>query len=73
MESMVTGVPALSGWCAYKEIEWLDFPRSIHNDQSKEQDIISIRRKVEEVGQFQIELSNDRLRLYSYISASTVK
>ena len=70
LEAMISGSPVLNGWCAYKEIEWLDFPRFIGNIESEKQDITSIQQKIAGIGQFRLELSDDRLRLYAYIPVS---
>ncbi|ALD22204.1 hypothetical protein [Hymenobacter sp. DG25A] len=64
MEAMITGTPRL-GWAAYKEIEWLDFPRFPSN-KAVTQDLHTIQQKIEEVGHFQMDTSPDNLRLYAY-------
>ncbi|RTQ46308.1 hypothetical protein EJV47_22550 [Hymenobacter gummosus] len=56
MESMVSGRPSLGGWCAYKEIEWLEFPRFVGAEM---QDLEAVRRVVEAVGQFRVVLGAD--------------
>jgi hypothetical protein len=71
MESMISGNP--KGWYAYKEIEWLDFPRIVISYDKKrtaiteEQNLELIKSKIEEIGQFHMELTNDNLRLYAYL------
>jgi hypothetical protein len=64
MEAMITGTPRL-GWAAYKEIEWLDFPRFLP-DQAHAQDVAAIEQQLAVVGQFRLEVSADNLRLYAY-------
>ncbi|GAB3648871.1 hypothetical protein GCM10027594_24280 [Hymenobacter agri] len=64
MEAMIIGRPRL-GWAAYKEIEWLDFPR-FASSNSLPQDLLSIQQKIDSIGKFQMELSPDNLRLYAY-------
>jgi hypothetical protein len=64
MEAMIVGTPRL-GWAAYKEIEWLDFPR-FSRGKVGVQDLKAIRQKIEEVGHFQFDASLDNLRLYAY-------
>ncbi|MGI4820194.1 MAG: hypothetical protein ACRYFV_03180 [Janthinobacterium lividum] len=64
MEAMISGKPRL-GWTAYKEIEWLDFPR-ILSSKAAAQDLPAIQRQLEAVGQFRLEVSPDQLRLYAY-------
>ncbi|MCR5889308.1 hypothetical protein LRS06_16350 [Hymenobacter sp. J193] len=63
MEAMITGNPR--GWYAYKEIEWLEFPRFISN-KSVVQDLHAIQLQIQAIGQFQLELSDENLRLYAY-------
>ena len=64
MEAMISGRPRL-GWAAYKEIEWLDFPR-FSSDKAMNQDILVIQKKIEAFGQFRMDLSLENLRLYAY-------
>jgi hypothetical protein len=64
MEAMISGKPHL-GWTAYKEIEWLDFPR-FFSPKAAEQDLGAIQRQLEAVGQFRLETSPTQLRLYAY-------
>jgi hypothetical protein len=64
MEAMISGKPQL-GWAAYKEIEWLDFPR-FFSPKAAEQDLLAIQRQLEAVGQFRLETSPNQLRLYAY-------
>ena len=64
MEAMISGKPQL-GWTAYKEIEWLDFPR-FFSSKAAEQDLSAIRRQLEAVGQFRLEAFPALLRLYAY-------
>ena len=68
MESMISGTPV--GWYAYKEIEWLDFPKIVTDNAGRnviEQDIASINKLICKLGQFYLELTNDNLRLYAYL------
>jgi hypothetical protein len=68
MEPMVSGKP--SGWYAYKEIEWLDFPRLVVTKGKAEsimQDLDGIKLMLTGVGQFQLELTQENLRLYAYL------
>jgi hypothetical protein len=63
MEAMVTGKPR--GWYAYREIEWLEFPRHL-TDQSGYQDLVAIRSALAPVGQLPLVLNNISLRLEAY-------
>lgn len=67
METMVSGKP--TGWYAYKEIEWLDFPRFTTKGKavSTEQDLEQIELLLNNMGQFQLELTEEKLRLYAYL------
>ena len=64
MEAMISGKPQLS-WAAYKEIEWLDFPRFL-SPKAVEQDLPALQQHLAAVGQFRLEASPDHLRLYAY-------
>ena len=67
IESMVSGKPR--GWYAYKEIEWLDFPRSITNcktETTATQDLEVIQKILDEAGQFALERTSENIRLYAY-------
>ncbi|MGI4734913.1 MAG: hypothetical protein ACRYG7_07005 [Janthinobacterium lividum] len=64
MEAMISGKPQL-GWTAYKEIEWLDFPRFL-SSKAVEQDLQAIQQQLETVGEFRLKASPDQLRLYAY-------
>ena len=64
MEAMISGTPQL-GWTAYKEIEWLDFPR-FFSPKAVEQDLQAIQQQLVAVGQFRLDASPDQLRLYAY-------
>jgi hypothetical protein len=63
MEAMITGKPC--GWYAYREIEWLEFPRHL-TDQAGEQDLDAIQSALSQVGQLPLVLTNDSLRLEAY-------
>jgi hypothetical protein len=68
MEAMVSGKP--TGWYAYKEIEWLDFPRFATTKgkaTSAIQDLEAIKLLLSNVGQFQLEITQENLRLYAYL------
>jgi hypothetical protein len=65
MEAMITGSARL-GWAAYKEIEWLDFPR-FPRGSAGEQDLGRLQQQLAQMGQFKVEESSDNLRLYAYL------
>ena len=64
MEAIITGSPRL-GWAAYKEIEWMDFPR-FPKGAAGEQDLGRWQQQLALIGQFKMEESPDNLRLYMY-------
>jgi hypothetical protein len=63
MEAMITGKPR--GWYAYREIEWLEFPRHL-TDQAGEQDLDAIQSALTQVGQLPLVLTDNLLRLEAY-------
>ncbi|MGI4866214.1 MAG: DUF6678 family protein [Janthinobacterium lividum] len=63
MEAMITGKP--HGWWAYREIEWLEFPRYL-TGQSSEQDLAAIQSVLTSIGQIPLVLTDDSLRLEAY-------
>ena len=67
MEAMVSGEPA--GWYAYKEIEWLDFPGVIKDSTGSimtKQDLQQIQNLLATIGEFETEITADKLRIYCY-------
>lgn len=70
MEAMITGSP--KGWYDYKEIEYLEFPKKINfkmkngTVQIKEQNLDLIKKLILEIGNFEIYLVSDYLRIYAY-------
>jgi hypothetical protein len=62
VEAMITGTPR--GWYAYKEIEWLEFPR---DTAVGTQDLAAIQRVIEAVGQFRLVLMPDSFQLVAYL------
>jgi hypothetical protein len=63
MEAMVTGKP--HGWWAYREIEWLQFPRYT-TVPLEEQDLIAIQTALALIGQLPLVLTKESLRLEAY-------
>lgn len=63
MEAMITGGP--SGWYAYREIEWLSFPR-YPTSQPGEQNLEVIKVVLDSIGQIPFVLTNDVLQLDAY-------
>jgi len=60
----------------YKEVEWIEFPKVYNVEQNKritrkyikeqKQDIDSIERIINAIGQFVIEKEEDSIKLYAY-------
>lgn len=65
MEAMITGGP--SGWFAYREIEYLSFPRYL-TGQPGEQDLAGIEVALASIGQIPLVLTTSALRLDAYRS-----
>jgi hypothetical protein len=63
MEAMITGKP--HGWWAYREIEWLEFPRYL-TEESGEQNLTAIQLALAPVGQFPLVLTDNSLRIEAY-------
>lgn len=63
MEAMITGKP--HGWYAYREIEWLEFPRCL-TEQLGEQDLGAIQSALAPIGQIPLVLTSNSLRLEAY-------
>jgi len=68
MEAMVSDKPR--GWYAYKEIEWLDFPRQLTINTAAPdavQNLELIKQIIDGIGEYFIELTPNNLRLYAYL------
>ena len=57
MEGMISGYPR--GWYDYKEIEWIEF-------ESGSLDLVRIESVIQNIGQFDLDKTDDGLRLYAY-------
>lgn len=78
VESLISDIP--DGWVAYKEIEWIEFPRSVTvlvdenhrraGTRETEQDLGAIRERIEQVGRFDLREEQGSLRLYAYRNCS---
>jgi hypothetical protein len=61
VEGLISGKPR--GWYAYKEIEWVElFPSP--SDEGQHLDLL--QEQMAQLGQFRVERSADKLRLYAY-------
>ncbi|UOQ70688.1 hypothetical protein [Hymenobacter cellulosilyticus] len=59
------GCNSLGGWLAFEEIEFLAFPRIVDGGCNK-QDVEQIMGLINSVGQFSLDISEDRLKLICY-------
>ncbi|MBD0256798.1 MAG: hypothetical protein ICV83_13850 [Cytophagales bacterium] len=65
VESMISGTPP--GWYAYREIEWLAFPRKTGAaPDDPVQDIEAIHRLLEPLGELCLERDEEELKIYAY-------
>jgi hypothetical protein len=65
-ENGFEGHNSLGGWLPFKEIEYLVFPRVIDLDNNIEQDLEQIMKSITNVGQFDLELNENTLKLTCY-------
>ncbi len=57
---------SLGGWLTFKEIEYLVFPRVIDLNNNIEQDLEQIMKLITNVGQYNLELNENTLKLICY-------
>nr|WKN37211.1 hypothetical protein K4G66_00625 [Tunicatimonas sp. TK19036] len=60
------GHNSLGGWLTFKEIEYLIFPKVIDRDAQFEQNLDQIKELIESVGQFSLDIDDDRIKLICY-------
>lgn len=65
---MITGGP--SGWYAYREIEYLSFPRHL-TGQPGEQDLVGIQVVLASIGEIPLVLTTSALRLDAYLGIAS--
>lgn len=65
-ENGFEGNNSLGGWLTFKEIEYLVFPRVIDFDKNVEQDLEQIMKLITNVGQFNLEINENTLKLTCY-------
>ncbi len=66
-ENGFEGHNSFGGWLAFKEIEYLIFPRTVDTDNNILQDLDQIVQLMNSIGQFSIDLNEDRLKLNCYL------
>ncbi|TWI79135.1 hypothetical protein IQ13_3535 [Lacibacter cauensis] len=66
-ENGFEGCNSIGGWLIYKEIEYLIFPRIVNTDNNILQDLDQIVELMNSIGQFSINLNEDRLKLNCYL------
>ena len=74
MEAMIRGTKF--GWHDYKEIEWIEFPlkaevlKSVNNLKADthivDQDIAQIERITRSIGELELQVNGESLRIYGY-------
>ena len=57
---------SLGGWLTFKEIEYRTFPRVIDSDKNDEQDLEQIMKLITDVGQLNLDLNENILKLTCY-------
>jgi hypothetical protein len=60
------GHNSLDGWLTFKEIEYLIFPKVIESDNNIQQDLEQIMKLINDIGQFDLELDENILKLNCY-------
>lgn len=60
------GHNSLGGVLAFKEIQFLVFPKTIDGDNNVEQDLEQIAEVINSVGQFSLDINDSRLKLTCY-------
>lgn len=65
-ENGFEGHNSLGGWLTFKEIEYIIFPRVIDIDNNVEQDLEQIMKLLTNIGQFDLELNENSLKLTCY-------
>lgn len=65
-ENGFEGHNSLGGWLTFKEIEYLTFPRVIDFENNVEQDLEQIMKLITDVGQFNLDLNDNTLKLTCY-------
>ena len=60
------GNNSFGGWLTFKEIEYLEFPKSVDIKKKLEQDLSFIEEVIKSVGEFSLESNEDRLLLNCY-------
>ena len=60
------GNNSLGGWIAFKEIEYLIFPKIVNKEAQLEQDLDTIKQIIENVGLFSLDIDDNRIKLICY-------
>lgn len=63
-QSGFEGNNSFNDWLEYKEIEYLIFPKNV--DSNNIQNLEEIKLRIEKVGQFNLEIDEDKLKLICY-------
>jgi hypothetical protein len=60
------GHNSLGGWLTFKEIEYLIFPKIVNKESATEQDLNEIINVINSVGQFALEIDDEKIKLVCY-------
>jgi hypothetical protein len=60
------GHNSIGGWLTFKEIEYLVFPKLVSLNNKTEQDLETIMELINSVGQFSLDINENRLKLTCY-------
>ncbi len=60
------GHNSFGGWLTFKEIEYLIFPKIIDSNNNLKQDLEQIKELINNVGQFSLDMNEERLKLTCY-------
>ncbi|RZS90573.1 hypothetical protein [Aquimarina brevivitae] len=60
------GHNSLGGWLTFKEIEYLIFPKRVSTEPLLEQNLIKIQEIIESVGEFALDINEERIKLICY-------
>lgn len=61
------GCNSTNSWLLFKEIEYLIFPKIVDRDNHVEQDLEQIAAIINSVGEFSLDMDEDRLKLSCYL------
>jgi len=60
------GNNSIGGWLTFKEIEYLIFPKIVDSKNDIKQDLNQIEELIKTIGQFNLDINDERLKLQCY-------